>query len=125
MTDTLVARLVEVPAGWENSGDLYARFDGIGLDASFGEGDRPIISFRFDWVRSFRYVSEATYGEERDRLDVMDALLSELPLPDSRNPSSDYYGSNPDIGKGPPRLFRVFHYKAGFIEVVASDWCVK
>lgn len=55
----------------------------------------------------------------------MDALLSELPLPDAKNPSSDYYSNVPDAGKGPPRLFRLFHYKTGLIEVVASDWCLK
>jgi len=45
----------------------------------------------------------------------------ELPLPDARNPSNDYYGDIPGGKKGPPRLFRVFHYKAGLFEVVASD----
>jgi hypothetical protein len=122
----IVARLVEVPSGWENGGGFYIRFDGVGLNVDFGDEDHhPRISFRFDWVRSFRYISEATYEDERDRFDVMDALLSEVPLPDPNNPSGDYYGGHPEAGKGSPRLFRIFHYKAGLIEVVASDWCVK
>ena len=122
----IVARLVEVPSGWENGGGFDIRSDGIGLDVDFGDGgDSPQISFRFDWVRSFRYVSEATCDPERDRFDVGDALLSELSLPDRNNPSSDYYGDLPEAGKGPPRLFRLFHYKAGLIEVVASNWCMK
>jgi hypothetical protein len=125
MTDQAVERLVEVPAGWENSGDFHATFDGTKLEVGFGEGldlaTPPALNFSFNWVRSFRFLSEATYDEERDRLEVPGALLSELPLPDSNNPASDYYGNNRDIGKGPPRLFRLFHHKAGLIDVVASS----
>ena len=124
MGTKIISRLMEVPTGWENGGDLYARFDGLNLIVEFGEGDRAEVGIRFKWVRSFRYVSEATYDGERDDVDVMDALLTELALPDEHNPSNDYYGDVPEAGKGPPRLFRVFHYKAGLIEVVASDWHV-
>ena len=121
--DNIVARLVEVPAGYENGGDFSARFDGISLEVAFGDDEAsPCISLGFSWVRSFRYVSEASYDNERDRVDVMDALLTELRLPDPNNPSNDYYGDVPVAGKRPPRLFRLFHYKAGLFEVVASDW---
>lgn len=124
-----VTSLIEVPAGYENGGDFAASFDGLGLDVQFGEGldsgNPPQLAFKFDWVRSFRFVSEASYDEERDGVAGMAALLSELTLPDARNPSGDYYGDRPDAGKGAPRLFRLFHYKAGLIEVVASDWCLK
>ncbi len=129
MTSGIVERLVEMPVGWENGGDFHVIFDGFKLGVSFGAsldlGGPAALSFSFNWVRSFRFLSEATYDEERDRLDIRGALLSELSLPDSRNPSSDYYGDKPEAGKGPPRLFRLFHYKAGLIEVVASDWCVQ
>lgn len=125
MTADAIARLIEVPAEWENGGDFQAVFDGVGLVVTFGDSKAPVCTFHFDWVRSFRYVSEATRGDSRDRVPVDDALLSELPLPDPKNPSSDDYGSNPEIGKGPPRLFRLFHYKAGLIEVAASDWEMK
>ena len=125
MSAETALRLIEVPEGWENGGDLRAQFDAVDLLVTFGDGDRPEVTIRFEWVRSFRYVSEASYDRARDRVDVLDALLTELPLPHEHNPSNDYYGDVPEAGKGPPRLFRVFHYKAGFIEVVASAWQAK
>jgi hypothetical protein len=121
--EDIAARLVEVPAGWENGGDFFIRFDGLNLTVAFGDEEAsPQLRFGFGWVRSFRFLSEASYDNERDRVDMTDALLSELRLPDPNNPSNDYYGDPPGSGKGPPRLFRLFHYKAGLVEVVASNW---
>lgn len=61
------ARLVEVPAGWSNHGDFALAYDGMTLEVRFGElldlGKPPKLCVSFDWVRSFRYISEATYGE--------------------------------------------------------------
>ena len=124
--DVVVDRLVEVPAAYDNGGDFFTRSDGINLTVAFGDDeDTPSTSFRFSWVRSFRFISEASFDYDRDRVGAMDALLSELRLPDPNNPSNDYYGDVPQAGKGPPRLFRLFHHKAGLIEVVASDWHVE
>lgn len=114
---------MEVPSGWENGGGFYGTFDGVNLVVEFGdEAGSPVAKFEFSWVRSFRYISEASLDDERDRYDVLDPLLAELPLPDEGNPSNDYHGDMPQARKGPPRLFRLFHYEAGLIEVVASDW---
>src|SRR5687767_5235914 len=113
----VLARLVEVPAGWENGGSFYATFDGSDLHLGFGDdAERPEVALSFTWVRSFRYVSEATYDPGPGEGDPTDALLSELSLPDESNPSHDHYGDVPEAGKGPPRLFRLFHYKAGIID---------
>ena len=58
----MTARLVEVPSGYENGGDFSAIFDGISLNVAFGEDEEsPCISFEFNWVRSFRYISEASF----------------------------------------------------------------
>jgi len=114
--------LVEVPDGWENCGNLYANFDGLNLKVEFGdEAGSPAVAVQFGWVRSFRYISEATYEPERNSVKSTSPLVVERPLPDARNPSNDYYGDILGGKKRPPRLFRVFHYKAGLFEVVASD----
>jgi len=117
----MIARLIEVPKGWENGGDFLFRFDGVGVDAEFGEVENVVVKLRFESVRSFRFIAEGTIDQSTDKTDPLDALLSELPLPDPRSPSSDHYREL-DGGKGRPRLFRLFHYKAGLFEVVASTW---
>ena len=113
---------METPKGWRNGGDFYVRSDSFSLEVDFGDDEDVAVSLRFEWVRSFRFVSEASYNHERDGIEDDCPLLSERMLPDPANPSNDYYGDRPEAGKGPPKLFRVYHYKAGLIEVVASDW---
>lgn len=120
----MATRLIEVPPNWANGGDLYCRFNGVSLFVRFGDDeDDPAFEWQFDWVRSFRFISEATYDRARDAIEDSAALLAELPLPNGGNPSNDYYGDRPEAGKTAARLFRVFHYKAGLIEVVASSVC--
>jgi hypothetical protein len=125
MTYSILSRLVEVPEGWENGGNFYPRTNARLFEIGFGDlADEISLTFSFDWVRSFRYISEGTLDHERDNVDVMDALLSELSLPYPPNLADDYYDKPPYPLKGPPRLFRVYHFKAGLFEIVASNWSV-
>lgn len=122
MSVKVINRLVEIPRDWANGGSFWCEFPGVDLQVHYGdEIDEPFATFEFEWVRSFRFVSEASYDSDRDGIDPDQAFLSELPLPDQFNPSNDYYGDQPEAGKTSPRLFRVFHYKAGFLDVVASS----
>ena len=118
----MATRLTEVPANWANDGNLYRRFDGVSLFVRFGdEEDEPAFEWLFYWIRSFRFISEATYDRARDSIEDGAAPLSEPSLPNKANPSIDYCDDRPNAGKTVARLFRVFHYKAGLIEVVASS----